>query len=723
MAANTTPSGPSQIETSKPEIITRKIFRSFHTGFGDADDIDYTKRMDEYRAIQEVTSRYNRVHGSLDARWPGQLRAGLEIRKLSTQSHDLVPVYAVSWVDVVNNIYPATYYLVGKKIMKIRFGTVSEVGSDALTSNATGGMFDDDGSGVPYLYGCFGGVAGNTTLRRMNVAGTVSTTKSGGGAGDVIAALLLSLNGDAYRTITPTGGTANCQVSKCPYGNDRMDSTKWGQGVTVGFAGTSINVLTGVRNAPVAIKPEGIFGYNQALDRWINYTSSWRNFMHLNNGIGAFFLGDTLIAPMGDGGAFIFDGNNARPFDPGGLSATPNLHTTRDKFIATAALRHWLVGATKLCTKAIFAGTTLRFFTKISAAFTDLSTGVRDADLTTPAGTFTIGAGDKIYIGHTRPFTSVRFDTGAANTNAATITVKVSDGAGGFITITNRNFTALAGAALGQSGEIVMTQDPVIAGWLPDTVNSVAGLYWVELSFSGALTAISWLNCVISPWYPSIDPTNFPLDGLDKSGVLPHLLFGRMESSQNPIWHDLFSLPEPDDIGAVIFADAGGTSLNHSRTLLVIGRFCVWQIMVADNDRPGTEPSPFVNGYGLIEGSSFVPAAEGPIEGRLVRLIAVRIAGHEFDATMPLRFYYSWDWGKPWSRIGPTLTHAPGKLNVPRRGDDFGHRFRWAIGFKQSAAGLLGSQPTVTEIEVDFEVLPRQLDEQQERAMSARPRN
>lgn len=700
----------SQIQPEQPQIVTVKLFKSFHAGFGESEDISDTKRSEAYRAIVDTPVRYQRVHGSIDVRWPGQIRAGLEVRKLATVSHDLRPVFAIEWVDVVNNVYPATYYIVGKKIQKIRFGTVSTVTS-SLSANATGGMFDDDGSGVPYLYACYGGASTASKIQRMNVSGTLTTSA------DVVAGLLLSLNGDAYRTIIPTGGTAACQISKCPYGSDRFTAASWGAGTTVGFAGTGINVLTSVRNAPVAIKPEGIFAYNQGLDKWINFQEAWKNFQHLQNGFGAFPLGDSLIVPMGDGGAIIFDGNSAKPFDPGGLASTPNRTMTRDKFSCAAAMRHWLIGATQVAPKSVSMGSSLRAWYKTSGGvWTDESAVVRDLDLTT-SFTFTYAAGDEIYIGWDRPFTSFRFDSGAANTQARTMTVAIGTGAGTFASISVRDFTALAGATFGQTGDVVMMADPVAAGWVQNAVNGVTA-YWVKVTVSGAMDQVGWVNCKIQPWYPSIDPTTFPLDGLDKSGNFPHLLFGRMEGS-NPIWHDLYSLPEPDDIGAVLFADGGGTNLNHSRTLLVIGRFCVWQIQIADNDRPGTEPNPFVHSVGLLEAASDIPTTLAPHRA-LVLVKEIRIGGINTDGNLPLSFYYSWDAGKKWSKAGTTL-HLPAVMQGDSTNTDKGYRFRWAIGYNQAAAAARANAPVITDVEADFEILPLPLNATQDRAVRTTP--
>ena len=685
-----------------PEITTLKLFKSLHEGFGDADDVRYTRSVEQNTSVRGTPLRYNRTHGAIDARWPGQLRFGMKVEKVASPAHDLNPVYAIPWTDT-NGIDPAIFYLVGQKIMKVKFGAVTEIGTDALATNATGGMFDDDGSGVPYLYACFSGVSSGSKIRRMNRAQTVTTSA------DVYAGLLLSLNGKAYRTIQAASGLAVSQVSVCPYGLDRFTVANWGTGTTVGFAGTDINVLTAVRQAPVAVKPEGIFAYNAGLDQWVNYTPSWRTFMHLRNGIGSFFLGDKLVVPMGDGGAVIFDGNSVMPFDPGGLQSTPNLHTTRDNFEAGAvgAIRHWILGATGVPSKLISAGSSLLAQYKTAAgAYSDIAANLRDLDLTTKA-TFSYTTSDEIYLGWTRPFTAFRFDTGNPNLVARTMTISVGTAASTFTTVGVKNtgfrdFTELAGAPFGQSGFVVLMVDPVKSiGWVQNAVNGVTA-YWMKITFSGALTAsVTWLTTQIQPWYPPVDATNFPLDGLDKSGCFPHILYGRAGPGGDAVFHDMYSLPEPDNITQILFGSGGGTNQNHSRVITMIGRFGTWVITVPDNDRPGTEAAPFLHNVGLIESASIVP-----VPGKVVRLRTVRLLGHEFDGTaVQTFFYYSWDWGKKWSRLGSRILTIPATLDNPAK-QDMGSRFRWCLGFKQSAAAATLTQPTVTEIEADFETVP-----------------
>jgi hypothetical protein len=630
----------------------------------------------------------------------------MKLEAVASVNHNSPPIFAIQWTDT-NGIYPAVFYVVDDKIMKVMFGQVSQAA--ALGNSATGAMFDDDGSGVPYLYASFGGDAGSPKIKRMNVAGTVTTST------DVVAGLLLSLNGKAYRTIKPAGGTATCQVSVCPYGRDRFVAANWSAGTTVGFAGTDINVLTAVRNAVVAIKPEGIFAYNQTIDQWVNYTPAWRSFFHLRNGIGAFFLGDVLVVPMGDGGAVLFDGSTVRPFDPGSLMASPNRHTTSSNFTTIGAMRHWIIGSTQgpsgvTITPKMLSSPDLKFlYTTDGVSFTDASSAVNDFNLTTGT-TLPSNAGLKIYLGWKYPFLAFHFATSSNNTNAVSMTIKIGTSSG-FVTVGAKNvgfrdFTELNNATLGQTANVTLMTDPLALGWTKTTVNGISA-YWMELSFSGALSAnTTWLTCAILPYESSIDPTNFPLDGLDKAGVYPHLLYGRAIDNE-PVWHDMVSFPEPDEVGAIVFSDTGGSNINRTRNLFITGRFKVWRLSTPADDRPGTEPNPWLHSHGLVESTAFEP-----VPGRTVRLKEVRINGYGSTRDIRMYFYYQFN-EREWSRFGSAITRFPETLQEGAPGYmTVGNRFRWAIGFKRDNPNEQSpGTPVITSIEADFEVLPEKSGE------------
>ena len=221
-----------------PGIVTIPLFVSAHEGYGDAS-----------RGAREFA--YNRCFGSIDTRWPGKLYAGASpITQGNVSGNGEVPIYATAWED--SSSRELIYWVQGNELLYLQTGaTGTEVGANVWAATTTGAMFDDDGSGVPYLYVGFGN---GTAIRRMNRARTVSTS------GDALyAELLMSLNGRAYRTVIPSSGTAHSSISNCPPGSDRFTLSNWSSNQRVGFAGTDINAITSVRQSPVAVRPEGSF--------------------------------------------------------------------------------------------------------------------------------------------------------------------------------------------------------------------------------------------------------------------------------------------------------------------------------------------------------------------------------------------------------------------------------------------------------------------------------
>jgi hypothetical protein len=135
---------------------------------------------------------------------------------------------------------------------------------------------------------------------------------------------------------------------------------------------------------------------------------------------------------------------------------------------------------------------------------------------------------------------------------------------------------------------------------------------------------------------------------------------------------------------------------------------------IAAIDHPGTEEAPFIHDKALIE----MPATI-PVPGHLCRLTKVSINGQEADPDLIGRFYYTWDYGKPWSQAGATQ-RFPAEFEVHQQ--QKGYRFRWAWGWSQSAIAALLTQPALTEVEAEFEILPDKLDSVQERSLATKPR-
>src|SRR3989304_209744 len=250
-------------------------------------------------------------------------------------------------------------------------------------------------------------------MKRFPVTQVLSAAMTG-----VKAYKLLSLNSRLYRTVVPTGGIAACGVSMCPIGADRTVLANWSAPMYVGYAHTNINALIGVRNAPVAIKPEGIFAYNESAMRWVNFLPAWTRFPHALNGVGAFSLGDLAVIPCGDGGSFLFDGYRVPPFDPRGDESFPNQETPPIAFSAMGTLRYDVVAVTMVddmayaSTRAVSGGSSMRAYDGV----TEFSDVVRDGDLATYY-TFT-PAGNTMYVGWDKPFTAISFGLGG-NVNTA----------------------------------------------------------------------------------------------------------------------------------------------------------------------------------------------------------------------------------------------------------------------------------------------------------------
>ena len=378
-----------------------------------------------------------------------------------------------------------------------------------------------------------------------------------------------------------------------------------------------------------------------------------------------------------------------------------------------------MVAATKPVAKTIAAGDSLNVLTEIGGVFADGSANVRDSNKDTSLVVSLAVDTDSIWIGWRRPFSGLDIDIGTVNSVAArTLTAAVGQADGTYVGVTTRDLTAVGTSSLAQDGVVSVTEDPVvIRSWAQTTVNGTLA-YWMRLRFLGGLTAgTSIVSLKIQPWFPSVDATNFPDDGLDRSGCFPHILFARVEGQQIT-WHDMGSLPSPDIIGTIIMADVGGSTKNRDRSLLLLGRSDVWQMELSQDDRPLMEVDPFTAIRGLLEGSARLVDPKQP-----ARLVAVRVFGQQFDSSALLgRFYYSWDYGKPWSQVGGAIQQVPASLMALPGVEQLGSLFRWCFGWENQGSTFPSGQPAITSIEADFELLPTSLNQVQERRMQARPR-
>ena len=86
-------------------------------------------------------------------------------------------------------------------------------------------------------------------------------------------------------------------------------------------------------------------------------------------------------------------------------------------------------------------------------------------------------------------------------------------------------------------------------------------------------------------------------------------------------------------------------------------------------------------------------------------MTALRVNGHSFDPLIHGFFYYSWDYGKRWSRFGGRALNLPHDSNDVPHTQDIGSRFRWAFGFVRTTSPAKLGAPTITDIEADFEIV------------------
>ncbi len=109
----------------------------------------------------------------------------------------------------------------------------------------------------------------------------------------------------------------------------------------------------------------------------------------------------------------------------------------------------------------------------------DNNTGTNNA-VSLTAATF-------LYVGYSARFHDINVDLGGViNAAAATLSVAVSNGSGGYLSATlGSDGTASGGATLAQDGVIRFT---IPSGWLPQTVDTVSA-YWARLTVSATLTA------------------------------------------------------------------------------------------------------------------------------------------------------------------------------------------------------------------------------------------
>ncbi|HZP56218.1 MAG TPA: hypothetical protein VFC53_01530 [Dehalococcoidia bacterium] len=657
------------------------IFVSGHEGYGDS-----------RRGVRQYA--YNRVHGALHLRTPGELATAPPVVQAPAAFNTPTPCpFAVEWEDTTPN--PILLFGIADLVYTSLGNSFSTVSAGATI---TDGKLHDDGSGVPYLYLALGG-GGSTKVKRRNRAGTITACTN------LVAEKLLSLNNDLYITATPAGGTAICAVGKVAAGTDPGSAAQPALTV-VGRPTTKINnlVADAEGRAPVALKPEGIFGYDRALNVW---RAIGKVQYHPDNGKAFWYEQGFLCVALGAGGAVRVRGTQLERWDPLPESATADESTTGQVITAAATLQNGAIlvtapgakraagGGTQLDSNAVvdFGKTT-----DGGAGYTDYSTAVSDMDPTTYADLSLLDTpanGDWFVVGHVRPFIGVVLDILAANTNAATVTAEIWT-AFGWQSVGVAELTGGATPLQRTDGRAmyIVTSDPLAIGWQQTalTVGSPKTRYWMRFSYSAALSATVRIRGVrVMPWMPRLAPAGslatLPnvcvTDGLDRAGAFPHVLYSHVDESGRHVVHDLGSSAGAGSQGGIDIIEQavhaiGGKSLGLStdyrngfdRSVVLIG---LKRLYLLDFFEHLTEEQWPFNSPGI---GGLVEFAAVDLGGP-AQLRALEVEGRGWEAAGHL--FHRFEDGRAWS-AGGHFDAIPWRADVANAGA--GSQLRVALAIK-----------------------------------------
>lgn len=670
------------------------IFESAHDGYGDArrHNLPYIFPRSNRRPYS-----YNRVFGSVDTRWIGEISPGVQHTTLGApNTASAGAIFAKEWEDTVPNplliaVYPTTRSTNGE-VITVQSGVVTE--EAALGARPTGAALHDDGAGVPYLYIAMGGTSA-AKVQKRNRAGTTSACTN------IYADKLLSINNDLYLSFTPASGTANCAAGKVAAGTAPTSAAQ-PSATIVGFAGMGINNIAadGTGMIPVYLKPDGIFTYDRALDVWRNRVSSWVT--HPDNGKAFWYEDGDLCVALGQGGAVRFNGTDVQPYDPIPLTASPNMDTTGQVISAAGNMRHWgalvaAAGSKRQRTSGTGLGaSTSRVdvgVTTDGTTYTDYSANASDGNPTTAvtlSGLSTVGANDWIIIGHPMPFVGIYFDILAGNiVTGSALTVDIWDGSAwvNVNAVTDLTSDFSPAAPFSRSGWLMMRSDPVALGWVPGTftVGASKSRYWARVSYAsnGPLTTPTTVKAVeLLPYRPSIDPVEFADEGLDRAGVYPHLLLSRISDDGEHVTHDYgYIVQGMDEVGAVVYGPGGDAHSDNDRSLFLFGMYFIYGLRFPIDDRPTLGAWHTLETQGLVEFAAIDLGYEATIED-----FAIDCA--DWNATGYL--YYHFNDGRPWTRAA-TFTTAPVRktINDDRSGRYLTVAIAWTMGIAQIRSNTL----------------------------------
>ena len=715
-----------------PELLRVPLFGSAHAGFGDS--------------RQVAPNRYNRILYGFDPRFPGELRFGhlMDNQTITDvdNTSDGPPPWAAEWRNNAD-AYPVLLFLNGINVREVQFGSQGTRGT-ALAQRTTDACFHDNGSGIQRLI-IAQGSAGNIVSQllddtRDTITGTIQRDK------------VASVSGAIYGSAIPASGTRFSGISFCPYGSAPTTAANWSSVTRVGWASTDINRIVSVRGVPCVLKPEGIFLYNRGKDQWENMMPGWESEPHPDNGRAAVSRGPDAVISRGRGGLVIFDGYSVRDISPY-IDAVPDEDTTQQKISALAVWHDQILAVTSVCQtlrggagnkEAHGFGISGDYNAKLLQVGNDVTEGVRfwrtqDNETTftdasaaagdaSPIVTITLDAqdtaanGDYFTIGYRYPWRAVALSFDATvsqrNTNTATLTAEYWNGSAwasmAIIDLT-RGRPATGTVTLGRSGLVVLTGNPT--DWTARTygtagTDTAAGYYYIRFSVSTALSATVRISDVkFLPWRPSIDTTDHPLDGLDRSGCLPHVLLGTV-GEKGAVWHDMGSTRVVDEIGFVTSADVGGNGGVNARFPILTGlrRIIYWHYADVDT-------WPVIDPLGLAE-FGFIRVAEG----RPVRLKTIRVDGREFNGLTSMSFYYRYDSNERWSKV--LLGARPPFVSKIKGAAGAGASFQWAIGYvmADTADPRIQRRPVVTGVTGEFELVAEREGMLAQRTIASPPR-
>jgi hypothetical protein len=231
-----------------------------------------------------------------------------------------------------------------------------------------------------------------------------------------------------------------------------------------------------------------------------------------------------------------------------------------------------------------------------------------DAHTTTALpGTFTLAAGDYLYIGHTEAFESVTLTLGGSvNNNAATLsgqffndTIDVPGWES--VKITSDTTASPAGTPLAQSGTIAF--DPP-QGW-GKTMHNAHELYWIRLYCNAALDAVQVTALVVSKTSP-VDPLPY-VDDFFPAGWSWDKTNGRSHATRR-----VYLQMAGESVLATLCRIAEQTG-EHFR--LGTGRTVTW--LGGTNDAHITLDSTLLNAHRLLELDETVTGATSEATGKL----------------------------------------------------------------------------------------------------------